>query len=70
MVLLRAAQEALANVRKHAEASRVRVRLTGPRRRAPLEVSDNGRGFVTARRAAGFGLAGMRGRVEQVRRHC
>jgi signal transduction histidine kinase len=65
VVLLRAVQEALANVRKHAQASRVRVRVRYHARSVQLEVSDNGRGFVTGG-AAGFGLAGMRARVEQV----
>jgi signal transduction histidine kinase len=62
VVLLRAAQEALANVRKHAGASRVEVALDG----AVLTVADDGGGFDPAAPTAGFGLAGMRRRVEEV----
>ncbi len=65
VVLLRAVQEALANVRKHAHATRVRVRVRYHARSVELEVADDGRGFVTDG-ASGFGLAGMRARVEQV----
>jgi signal transduction histidine kinase len=62
VVLLRAAQEALANVRKHAGASRVEVSLDG----AALTVTDDGAGFDPAAPTAGYGLAGMRRRVEEV----
>lgn len=64
VVLLRAAQEAIANVKRHAGASRVDVRLDldGPAR---LTVVDDGQGFDPTS-VAGFGLAGMRHRLEQV----
>jgi signal transduction histidine kinase len=62
VVLLRAAQEALANVRKHAGASRVEVSLAG----AVLTVVDDGGGFDPAAPTGGYGLAGMRRRVEEV----
>lgn len=66
VVLLRAAQEALANVRKHAAASSVSIELTaGADGHAAIEVTDDGSGFdpsLVSRN--GFGLAGMRGRVE------
>lgn len=64
VILLRAAQEALSNVRRHAGASRVDLVL-GP---APdgaavtLEVVDDGRGMAPAA-VEGFGLRGMRERV-------
>lgn len=78
VVLLRAAQEALANVRKHAHASEVRVRLDYRAGGAALEVADNGCGLgyaeaeasartgVSAAAPAGFGLRSMRARVHQV----
>lgn len=68
VVLLRAAQEALANVRKHARASAVSVRLTASETSVLLTVSDNGTGFdpATCGRLGGFGLPGMRSRVEEV----
>ncbi|MFC7644595.1 sensor histidine kinase [Streptosporangium lutulentum] len=64
VVLIRAAQEALANVRKHAAANRVDVSVTYGPRRVTLEIGDNGRGFDPSR-AGGYGLRGMRNRVEQ-----
>ncbi len=57
--LLRAAREALTNVRKHACASEVRVTLTYAGDALALDVTDDGVGFdPAARRApgAGFGL--------------
>jgi signal transduction histidine kinase len=62
VVLLRAAQEALTNVRKHAGAGRVEVTLDG----AVLAVVDDGAGFDPAAPTGGYGLAGMRRRVEEV----
>jgi len=68
VVLLRAAQEALANVGKHAAATRVVITLsTGADGRAAIEVTDDGSGFEPgAVSRNGLGLAGMRGRVEDV----
>jgi signal transduction histidine kinase len=62
VVLLRAAQEALTNVRKHAGAGRVEVTLDG----AVLTVADDGAGFDPASPTGGYGLAGMRRRVEEI----
>jgi len=62
VVLLRAAQEALANVRKHAGAGRVEVSLDG----AVLVVADDGAGFDPAAPTGGYGLAGMRRRVAEI----
>ncbi|PZR54845.1 sensor histidine kinase [Xylanimonas oleitrophica] len=63
VVLLRSAQEALANVRRHAGARTVVVRLTGGGG-APvaLEVLDDGQGIAPGTEE-GFGLRGMRERV-------
>jgi signal transduction histidine kinase len=63
VVLLRAAQEALANVRKHAGASAVRIGLAYGNG-AVLTVSDDGRGFDPSAAGGGFGLPGMRRRAE------
>jgi signal transduction histidine kinase len=70
--LLRVAQEALANVRKHAEASRVALTLTYLDDATRLDVRDDGVGFdhEAPRRtrngwqAGGFGLTSMRERLE------
>jgi signal transduction histidine kinase len=60
--VLRIVQEALTNVRKHADATVVRVDLTtdGELR---LTISDNGRGFQPQTVASGFGLESMRQRA-------
>jgi signal transduction histidine kinase len=48
VVLLRVGQEALANVRRHAAATRVDVQLRYHAAAVELSVADNGRGFVPA----------------------
>jgi signal transduction histidine kinase len=64
LVLLRCLQESLANVRKHAAATRVEVRVSaGADGAAELIVTDDGRGFDVAARRDGFGLEGMAERV-------
>jgi signal transduction histidine kinase len=66
VVLLRAAQEALANVRKHAGAEHVLITLGASAGDIRIEICDDGRGFEPAAvDGAGFGLAAMRGRVEE-----
>jgi signal transduction histidine kinase len=62
VALLRGAQEALANVRRHAGATRVRLGLTRVDDEVTLEVSDDGRG-IAADAAEGQGLRGMRERA-------
>ncbi|MGY4645629.1 sensor histidine kinase [Cellulomonas sp. URHB0016] len=63
VVLLRAAQEALANVRRHAGARRVRLSLTGGEEHVRLEVTDDGRGLPDEV-SEGVGLRGMRDRAD------
>jgi signal transduction histidine kinase len=60
--LRRATQEALTNVRRHSQASSVRVRLEYREDSVRLAISDDGRGANAP--GAGFGLVGMRERVE------
>ncbi|WP_327108173.1 sensor histidine kinase [Nonomuraea glycinis] len=65
--LLRTAQEALANVARHAGASRVGVTLSYLEQEVALDVRDDGKGFDLARlEAGGFGLTIMRQRVEEL----
>jgi signal transduction histidine kinase len=66
VVLLRAAQEALANVHRHAAANRVDVELISRPGSVTLLVTDDGRGFDPGLPGGGFGLDGMRARVAQV----
>jgi len=66
VVLLRAVQESLTNVRKHSGASEVSIRLRVNGSAAQLRVADDGTGFDTSRLPDGFGLLGMRSRATQV----
>lgn len=70
VVLLRAAQEALANVGKHAGPTTVDVSLRYDDAAVVLSVRDDGVGFDPARPTGGYGLSGMRDRVEQVGGTC
>ena len=72
LALLRLAQEALVNIRKHAQAKRVQVQLTWlGTEQVQLCVSDDGQGFDPSSSAGAPGVAGqhlglalMRERVE------
>lgn len=68
--LLRILQEALSNVRKHSEATRVWVRVHGNEDRVRLSVADDGVGIAaTSERDLArprFGLTTMRERAESV----
>ncbi|HEY6522588.1 MAG TPA: sensor histidine kinase [Solirubrobacteraceae bacterium] len=75
VALLRTAQEALTNVAKHAGATRVGLTLSYMEDLVTLDVRDDGVGFVTVNGSGprrprhdqgGFGLPGMRQRVEGV----
>ena len=66
VVVLRAVQEALSNVRRHAAARRVGVRLHEDAHGTIVEVGDDGAGFGPERRGAGYGLSGMLARVAEV----
>ncbi len=63
VVLLRVAQEALANVRAHANAASVHVALHHAPEQTVLRIQDDGDGFATAARSVGRGLAGLRERL-------
>src|SRR5262245_25311757 len=71
VALLRTAQEALANVAKHAGATRARLTLTFMGDVVTLDVRDDGAGFAVAAgrgpgEGSGFGLTGMRERIARV----
>ena len=61
--LLRAAQEALANVARHAHATRVGVTISYMENEVALDVRDDGVGFDPALLDGGFGLVAMRQRI-------
>jgi signal transduction histidine kinase len=62
--LYRIAQEAITNVRKHAEATRVQVAIDTRDGGVLVSVRDDGRGVAETPGARSFGLAGMRERAE------
>jgi signal transduction histidine kinase len=78
LALLRVAQEALANVAKHARASRVGLTLSYMEDQVTLDIRDDGIGFAAGapgparpagrgwRPDGGFGLTGMRERLEEI----
>jgi signal transduction histidine kinase len=74
--LFRVAQEALTNVRKHAQTTEARIRVMRAEREVHLVVEDAGRGFrpeaITPGTGAGerVGLPGMRERVAMLGGHC
>ncbi|HLX69228.1 MAG TPA: ATP-binding protein, partial [Verrucomicrobiae bacterium] len=70
-VLYRVAQEALTNIARHADASRVEVSLRKLPRAFGLTIKDNGKAFqvervLSAKKNIRLGLLGMRERVEMV----
>ncbi|MGW2190979.1 sensor histidine kinase, partial [Streptosporangium sp. NPDC001682] len=65
VVLVRAVQEGLANVRRHADARSAAVSIAYQDGSVLLKVRDDGCGFDPSG-AQGYGLRGMRARVEQV----
>jgi signal transduction histidine kinase len=68
--VVRILQEALANVRKHAKATKVAVLLQQHEDRLIMSVEDDGVGFVSGAKGRGefprFGLTTMRERAESV----
>ncbi|HKE22117.1 MAG TPA: sensor histidine kinase [Bryobacteraceae bacterium] len=63
--LLRVAQEALANIGRHARANHVVVSLTAIQGRVEMRIEDDGSGFAPATAGRGQGLANMRARAEE-----
>lgn len=70
IALYRVAQEALTNIERHAQASRVSLDVYGHSGGATLRIADNGRGLAAAREAnsqgQGLGLRNMQERIEQL----
>ena len=68
-VFFRVAQEAVTNIARHAKTKKAQIQLVYAPERITLKVSDNGVGFdpsETFNPPRGWGLAGMRERVEAV----
>ena len=64
--LLRLAQESLTNVVKHANARNFKAALSVSAGRIQLQLVDDGRGFDPQAEHDGFGLLGMKERVDQM----
>lgn len=63
--LLRVAQEALANIYRHAKASSVRISLSRRGGRVELSIKDDGRGLPEGFIPEGVGMQSMRYRTER-----
>ncbi|MGB9753425.1 sensor histidine kinase [Roseiflexus castenholzii] len=66
MTLYRAVQEGLTNARKHGNASQIDVTLTFLPETARLTIRDNGQPNNDAHEGSGFGLTGLRERIERL----
>ena len=62
-MIFRIIQEALANVARHSQASRVEVGLVYSKPGLACTIIDDGHGFDTHKKHAGFGIRSMRERV-------
>ncbi len=61
--IYRIIQEALTNISKHAQASKVEINIHTLTRAIELRLVDDGLGFIPTNNTTGFGLQGMRERV-------
>ncbi|WP_181062810.1 sensor histidine kinase [Pseudoclavibacter sp. RFBG4] len=66
VVLLRCAQEALSNARRHAHATNVHLSVELGAANVVLNVTDDGRGFELEAEPAGFGLDSLRDRANAI----
>jgi two-component system sensor histidine kinase UhpB len=60
----RVVQESLTNISKHAKANKVNINIRQDTSNLYLEVEDNGVGFDANKMTNGYGLAGMRERIQ------
>ncbi|KUJ82087.1 cache domain-containing protein [Ruegeria profundi] len=68
IALYRIAQEALTNIERHADATRVTIDLRGHQKGATMRITDNGRGLPRepGHASSGIGLRNMQERIEQL----
>lgn len=67
IALYRIAQEALTNIERHSQATRVRIDVRGHTRGATMRIADNGVGLeaTVSESSVGLGLRNMQERMEQ-----
>jgi signal transduction histidine kinase len=70
LVLYRVAQEGINNAIRHAEAQTINVALSRTNRSVLMDVRDDGKGYNTSEMDRGFGLVGIRERVELLHGTC
>lgn len=70
ITVYRITQESLTNIARHALASHVRVEMSWEDHRLSILIEDNGQGFDPNHAPGGFGLIGMRERVEGLGGEC
>ena len=63
IAVFRIVQEALSNVLKHAEATKVDIHLTSSATAFTLIIEDNGKGFDLSKSKRGIGLMNIKQRV-------
>ena len=66
IVIYRLIQESLTNVSRHAQAQNVLIKLSRTRDHILLTIIDDGKGYDITEEHDGFGLVGMRERVEEL----
>jgi two-component system sensor histidine kinase UhpB len=64
VAIYRIVQECLTNVSRHANASWVKVQVINEGQRIGVDIIDDGVGFDNDAKVDGFGLAGIKERVE------
>jgi signal transduction histidine kinase len=64
--IFRVAQEAMANIARHARASNVQVSLRSANGHVELRIEDDGSGFDANENSHGMGIANMRARAEEL----
>jgi signal transduction histidine kinase len=64
--LFRIGQEAVANAIRHANPSRLMIRVAWSDNHVSLRIEDNGNGFEPSIRLTGFGMRGMRRRARAI----
>jgi len=70
LILFRILQEAINNILKHADASRITVNLNFSNEQLQLEITDNGKGFILAEVSGqsdtGAGLKNIQKRIRMI----